>query len=48
MNPGNAATQFFLSTPYQVTKTSWLVVHCTTVLISDDIMQWEDTENDHA
>ena len=30
MNPGtaqNAAAQFFLLTPYQVTKTSWLVAH---------------------
>ena len=29
MNPGivwNVPAQFFLSTPYQVTKTSWLVV----------------------
>ena len=29
MNPGiaqNVATQFFLLTPYQITKTSWLVV----------------------
>ena len=29
MNPGiveNVAAQFFLSTPYQVTKTFWLVV----------------------
>ena len=46
MNPGiaqNVAAQVFLSTPYQATKTSWLVVLTLTV----NITQRKDLENDH-
>ena len=45
MNPGIAqivAAQFFLSTPYQTTKTPWLVVQ---ILITTS--QWIDLEHDH-
>ena len=44
MNPGfaqNVAAQFFLSIPYQVTKTSWLAV-----LVLNSNIQWKDLEND--
>ena len=47
MNPGiayNVAAQLFLSTPYQVTKTFWLVV---LTLIITSHTQWKDLENDH-
>ena len=47
MNPGIiliVAAQFFLSTPYQATKTSWLVVQTNT---DSNITQWKDVENDH-
>ena len=35
VNPGialNVAAQFFLSTPYQATKTSWLIVLTLTII----------------
>ena len=44
MNPSfaqNVATQFFLSTPYQITKPS----RCAST--NSNIIQWKDQENDH-
>ena len=46
MNPGiaqNVAAQFFPSTPYQVTKTYWLVV----LVQHSNFMQLKELGNDH-
>ena len=48
MNPGiayNVAAQFFLSTLYQVTKTSWLDV-LKLIVTTHLHIQWKDLEND--
>ena len=47
MNPGiaqNVAAQYLLSTPYQATKTSWLVALTLTVTSHSG----KDLENDHS